>query len=86
MPLNLILVVEIFNVWGIDFMGLFPMSHGYQYIFVAVDYVSKWIEAVTCRTNDQKVVVDFLKENVFSHFSFPHAIISDAEKFLQSYI
>jgi len=36
MPLNAILVVKIFNVWGIDFMGPFPMSHGYQYILVTV--------------------------------------------------
>ena len=41
MTLNLILVVEIFDVWGIDFMGPFPSSFGYEYILVAVDYVSK---------------------------------------------
>ena len=41
-----ILVVEIFDVWGIDFMGPFSPSFGYEYILVAVDYVSKWIEAI----------------------------------------
>jgi hypothetical protein len=41
MPLNPILVVEIFNVLGIDFMGLFTNSFGFLYILVAVDYVSK---------------------------------------------
>jgi len=82
MSLNPILVVKIFNVWGIDFMGPFPLSYGYQYILVAVDYVSKWIEVVACRTNDHKVVVNFLKENVFSRFDFPHAIISDGGKYL----
>jgi len=46
MPLNPILIVEIFDVWGIDFMGPFPLSFGYLYILVAVDYVSKWVEAV----------------------------------------
>jgi len=80
MPLNPILVVKIFDVLGIDFMGPFPISHGYQYILVAVDYVSKWIEAVACKTNDHKVVVNFLKENVFSRFGFPRAIISDGGK------
>ncbi|CAL9012077.1 unnamed protein product, partial [Prunus brigantina] len=44
MPLNNILVVELFDVWGIDFMGPFPSSFGYIYILVAVDYVSKWLE------------------------------------------
>ena len=46
MPLNLILVVEIFDVWGIDFMGPFPPSFGHEFILVAVDYVLKWIEAI----------------------------------------
>jgi len=61
-------------------MGPFPISHRYQYILVAVDYVSKWIEAVACKTNDHKVVVNFLKENVFSCFGFPRAIIGNDGK------
>ena len=40
-----ILEVEIFDVWGIDFMRPFPMSEGNKYILVCVDYVSKWVEA-----------------------------------------
>jgi len=80
MLLNPILVVEIFDVWGIDFMGPFSMSHGYQYILMAIDCIFKWIEAIACRTNDHKVVVNFLKQNVFSRFGFPHAIISDGGK------
>lgn len=77
MPLNPILVVEIFDVWGIDFMGPFPPSFGYQYILVAVDYVSKWVEAIPCKTNDHRVVVKFLKSNILSRFGFPRTIISD---------
>ncbi|KAH9801443.1 hypothetical protein KPL71_001038 [Citrus sinensis] len=77
MPLNPILVVEIFYVWGIDFMGPFPPSFGHQYILVALDYVSKWVEAIPCRTNDHKVVIAFLKSNIVSRFGFPRAIISD---------
>jgi hypothetical protein len=41
MPFNPILVVEILDVWGIDFMGPFPNSFGFLYILVVVDYVSK---------------------------------------------
>ena len=44
MPLNPILIVEIFNVWGIDFMGPFPSSFRYESIVVGEDYVSKWVE------------------------------------------
>ena len=80
MPLNPILLVEIFDVWGNNFMDPFPISRGYQYILMAIDYISKWIEAVACRSNDHKVVVNFLKENVFSCFGFPRAIISDGRK------
>ncbi|XP_037492791.1 uncharacterized protein LOC119369903 [Jatropha curcas] len=54
MPLNNILEVEIFDVWGLDFMGPFPSSYSNQYIRVAVDYVSKWVEAVALPNNDAK--------------------------------
>ncbi|RVW33432.1 Transposon Tf2-12 polyprotein [Vitis vinifera] len=57
MPLNPILIVDIFDVWGIDFMGPFPMSFGHSYILVGVDYVSKWVEAIPCRSNDHKVTL-----------------------------
>jgi len=40
MPLN-IFEVELFDVWGIDFMGPFPSSFSNQYILVEVDYISK---------------------------------------------
>ena len=77
MPLNPILVVELFDVWGIDFMGPFPTSFGYTYILVGVDYVSKWVEAIPCRVVDHKTVLKFLKENIFSRFGVPKSIISD---------
>ncbi|XP_058217027.1 uncharacterized protein LOC131327924 [Rhododendron vialii] len=77
MPLTNIMVVEIFDCWGIDFMGPFPVSFGNLYILLAVDYVSKWVEAIATRTNDAKVVVEFLKDNILSRFGMPRAIISD---------
>ncbi|KAL2505756.1 Uncharacterized protein Adt_21377 [Abeliophyllum distichum] len=61
MPLNTILEVELFDVWGIDFMRPFPLSFLNQYIFVSVDYVSKWVEVLALPTNDAQVVMDFLK-------------------------
>jgi len=58
-------------------MGPFPPSFGFLYILVAVDYVSKWIEAIPSRNNDHKTVIKFLKENIMSWFGIPRAMISD---------
>ncbi|KAI3824039.1 hypothetical protein L1987_05486 [Smallanthus sonchifolius] len=77
MPLQPILVVEIFDVWGIDFMGPFPSSNGFLYILVAVDYVSKCIEAILTRTNDHSVVCKFVQSNIFARFGIPRVTISD---------
>ncbi|GJU89061.1 reverse transcriptase domain-containing protein [Tanacetum coccineum] len=76
MPLTNIQVCEIFDIWGIDFMGPFLKSHNFEYILVAVDYVSKWVEAPALLTNDARVVITFLKK-LFCHFGMPKALISD---------
>nr|GEW43839.1 reverse transcriptase domain-containing protein [Tanacetum cinerariifolium] len=75
-PQNAIQVCEIFDVWGIDFMGPFSSSRGNKYILVAVDYLSKWVEAKALPTNDARVVCKFLK-SLFARFGTPCAIISD---------
>ncbi|GJV50126.1 reverse transcriptase domain-containing protein [Tanacetum coccineum] len=67
---------EIFDVWGINFMGPFPSSRGNKYILMAVDYLSKWVEAKALPTNDTRVVVKILKY-LFARFGTPCAIISD---------
>ncbi|GJT46867.1 reverse transcriptase domain-containing protein [Tanacetum coccineum] len=66
-PQNVIQVCEIFDIWGIDFMGPFPSSQGNKYILVAVDYLSKWVEVKALPTNDARVVIKFLK-SLFSRF------------------
>nr|GEU32467.1 reverse transcriptase domain-containing protein [Tanacetum cinerariifolium] len=76
MPQNAIQVCEIFDVWGIDFMGPFPSSRGNKYILVAVDYLFEWVEAKALPTNDARVVVKILK-SLFVRFGTPRAIISD---------
>ncbi|RVW11774.1 putative mitochondrial protein [Vitis vinifera] len=54
MPMNPILIVDLFDVWGIDLMGPFPMSFGNSYILVGVDYVSKWVEAIPCGDHSRR--------------------------------
>ncbi|XP_056856781.1 uncharacterized protein LOC130506167 [Raphanus sativus] len=77
MPQNPILEVEVFDVWGIDFMGPFPSSFGNKYILVAVDYVSKWVEAIASPTNDSRVVLKMFKSIIFPRFGVPRVVISD---------
>ena len=77
MPLQGILVVQIFDVWGIDIMGHFPSSFGNKYILLAVDYVSKWVDATTCPRNDAITDVRFIQRNILSIFGAPKTIISD---------
>ncbi|GJR13469.1 reverse transcriptase domain-containing protein [Tanacetum coccineum] len=76
MPQNNIQVCKVFDVWGLDFMGPFPQSRGNKYILVAVDYMSKWVEAQALPTNDARVVVKFLR-SLFARFRVPKALISD---------
>ncbi|GKB46075.1 reverse transcriptase domain-containing protein [Tanacetum coccineum] len=74
MPQNSIQVCKIFDLWGINFMGSFPSSRGNKYILLAVDYLSKWVEAKALPTNDAGVVCKFLK-SLFARFGAPRAII-----------
>ncbi|GJR24958.1 reverse transcriptase domain-containing protein [Tanacetum coccineum] len=93
MPQNNIQVCDVFDVWGLDFMGPFPNSKGNKYILVAVDYISKWVEAQALPKNDARVVIKFLKR-LFARFGVSKALISDRrthfcnsqlEKALQKY-
>jgi hypothetical protein len=66
LPLSNILEVENFDLWGIDFMGPFPSSCNKKYILVAVDYVSKWVEAIASPTADSNVVKKLFKKGNLS--------------------
>ena len=77
MPLHGILVVHLFDVWEIDFMGPYPSSFGNIYILLVVDYVSKWVEATACPQNDANTDVGFLQRNILSRFGTPRTISSD---------
>ncbi|GJT46986.1 reverse transcriptase domain-containing protein [Tanacetum coccineum] len=78
MPQNNIQVCDVFDIWGLDFMGPFPKSKGNKYILVAVDYVSKWVEAQALPTNDARVVIKFLRK-LFVRFGVPKALITAAK-------
>ncbi|XP_019259844.1 PREDICTED: uncharacterized protein LOC109237900 [Nicotiana attenuata] len=77
MPMTTIQEVEVFDMWGIDFIGPFVSSYGNKYILVAVDYISKWLETLALPPKDAKGVTGFLKKNIFTCFGTPRAILSD---------
>ena len=77
MPLQGILVVTFFYVWGMDFMGPFPPSFVNLYILLIVDYVSKWVEAIACPKNDANTFVGFIQRNILSRYGAPRTIIRD---------
>ncbi|GKB13200.1 reverse transcriptase domain-containing protein [Tanacetum coccineum] len=77
-PQNNIQVCDVFDIWGLDFMGPFPNSKGNKYILVAVDYVSKWVKAQALPTNDSCVVIKFLRR-LFARFGVPKALITTAK-------
>ena len=58
-------------------MGPFPSSYGNKYILLTVDYMSKWVEAIPTITCDAKVVLHFIRSNIFSRFGTPREVISD---------
>ena len=78
MPLTPILHIEIFDCWGIDFMGPFPIFLMAIYIFWLLLTMSQsgW-KLFLVKNNDASIVIKFLKENIFARFGISKAIISD---------
>ena len=83
MSLTGILEVELFDVWGTDFMRPFPNSSAHKYILVVVDYVPKWVEAIATPTNDSRVVAKFMKNTIFPHFGVPRLLSDGGSHFVE---
>ena len=71
MPQSPTIFCEIFYVWSINFMCPFPSSYDFLYILLAVDYMSKWVEAKATWANDSNVVADFIRSQIFVRFGIP---------------
>jgi hypothetical protein len=69
MPLNYNLQINLFDIWGIDFMGPFKNSHGFEHILVMVDYVSKWVEVMRCCKSSTEETIAMIKSVIFPRFS-----------------
>ena len=77
MPLTNNLQIELFDVYGIDYIGPFPPSKKCEFILVAVDYVSKWVEALPCKHADNISSKRMFEEVIFSRFGVLRVVISD---------
>jgi hypothetical protein len=77
MPLTLNLQIDIFDVWGIDFMGPFPNSEGCENILVAVDYVSKLVEVLPYQAANVMHSKKMFHEVIFLSYGVPRIVISD---------
>ena len=68
-----------FATWGIDVIGKIapPGSNGHEFILVAIDYFTKWVEAKSYKVLTSQKVADFIKENIFCRYGIPNEIISD---------
>ena len=66
-------------MWGIDVIGVieFKVSNGYRFIFVAIDYFIKWVEAVFYINVTRSVVVRFIKKELICRYGFSRKIITD---------
>jgi hypothetical protein len=75
MPMNYSLP---FDVWGFDFMGPFPaLTTKHTYILAAVDYVTKWVEAIPTKSADHATAIKMLKERIFLRFGVPRYLITN---------
>jgi len=77
MPLPNIQEIEVFDCWGIDFIGSLPSSFSNEYILMAVEYVSRWMEVIPTQKVDAKTMIKFLKKHIFCRFGTPRVVISD---------
>ncbi|XP_055814516.1 uncharacterized protein LOC129884202 [Solanum dulcamara] len=68
-----------FSAWGMDVIGAIePLaSNGHRFILVAIDYFTKWVEALTYKAVTKKVVADFVRNNIICRFGIPESIITD---------
>jgi hypothetical protein len=71
------LTIEPFDVWGMDYMGPFTVSNGNTHILVAVDYVTKWVEAIPTAHADAATSVKMIKDIIFPRFGVPRFLITD---------
>ena len=67
-----------FHTWGLDLIGpINPPSNGYIWILVAIEYFTKWVEAVLLKKATSPTIANFIREHIICRFGIPHKIVGD---------
>ena len=68
-----------FSIWGIDIIGKISpkSSNGHEYILVAIDYFTKWVEAASYVRLTAARVAKFIKSHIIYRYGVPHELISN---------
>jgi hypothetical protein len=70
-PMFPVIIVGPFTKWGVDFMTCHPtLARGHHYIIVAIDYFTKWVEAMPTFSNDGETTTLFIFNQVIARFKF----------------
>ena len=78
MPFNPQVVLTPFDKWGMDFIGpIDPPSNGKSYILVCTDYLTKWVELKAMNHAHDEKFVEFLYEEIFTHYGVPKELVTD---------
>ena len=85
-PLKPIAVNAPFQQWGLDFIGeINPASSGqHHWILTAIDFFIKWVEAIPMGNATDKVLIEFIEENILSQFGCPQRLVTDNAKAFKS--
>ena len=86
LPLQPVVVETPFQHWGLDFIGKFHenSSNGYSWILTATDYFTKWVEAIPAKNANEKVIMDFIENQIITRFGVPSKITTDNAKAFSS--
>uniref|UniRef100_A0A2N9GKE3 Integrase catalytic domain-containing protein n=1 Tax=Fagus sylvatica TaxID=28930 RepID=A0A2N9GKE3_FAGSY len=68
-----------FSAWGMDVIGAITpkASNGHEFILVAIDYFTKWVEACSFKNVTQVAVTRFVKNNIIYRYGMPEMLITD---------
>jgi hypothetical protein len=86
-PLHPVVSIGPFAKLGIDFMTCHPHSAGgHGYIIIAIDYFTKWVEAMSTFENTGNTTTLFIFNHVIAHFCVPQAIITDHGRHFRNFM